>query len=57
MRKFTLAATAAATLMVAACAGRAPAPVQTVQVKDTVMDCTAINAELAADTGRARRAR
>ena len=52
MRKFILVATAAATLMVTACAGRAPAPVQTVQVKDPAMDCNAITAELAADTAR-----
>jgi len=50
MRKLALAATAAATLMVTACAGRAPAPVQTVQMKDAMMDCTAINAEIAANT-------
>ena len=50
MRKFALAATAAATLMVTACAGRTPAPVQTVQLKDQTMDCTAINAEIAGDT-------
>ena len=36
--------------MVTACAGRAPAPVQTVQMKDAMMDCTAINAEIAANT-------
>ena len=52
MRKFAMAATAAATLMVTACAGRAPAPVQTVQVKDQTMDCNAINAELATDTAK-----
>jgi hypothetical protein len=52
MRKFLLTATAAATLTVSACAGRAPAPVQTVQMKDAMMDCTAINAEIAANTGR-----
>ena len=50
MRKLLLAATAAATLLVTACAGRAPAPVQTVQLKDQTMDCTAINAEIAANT-------
>jgi hypothetical protein len=50
MRKLLLAATAAATLTVTACAGRAPAPVQTVQMKDAIMDCTAINAEIAANT-------
>lgn len=38
--------------LLAACAGRAPNPVQTVQAKDQMMDCTAINAELAADTGK-----
>ena len=52
MRKFAMAATAATTLMVAACAGRAPAPVQTVQLKDMTMDCNAIQAELSADTTR-----
>ena len=50
MRKLLLAATATATLMVTACAGRAPVPVQTVQMKDAMMDCTAINAEIAANT-------
>ena len=50
MRKFALAAIAVAPLMVTACAGRAPAPVQTVQLKDAMMDCTAINAEIAANT-------
>jgi hypothetical protein len=41
--------------MVTACAGRAPAPVQTVQtvqLKDQTMDCTAINAEIAGDTAK-----
>jgi hypothetical protein len=52
MRQLLLAATAAATLLVTACAGRAPAPVQTVQMKDTTIDCTAINAEIAANTAR-----
>jgi hypothetical protein len=51
MRKLLLAATAAATLLVTACAGRA-APVQTVQLKDQTMDCTAINAEIAANTAK-----
>jgi hypothetical protein len=50
MRKFAVAATAVATLMVTACAGRGPAPVQTVQMKDAMMDCTAINAEITANT-------
>src|SRR6516165_5882613 len=50
MRKLLVAATTATTLMVTACAGRAPAPVQTVQMKDNTMDCTAINAEIAANT-------
>ena len=50
MRKLLLSATAAATLTVSACAGRAPVPVQTVQMKDAIMDCTAINAEIAANT-------
>jgi hypothetical protein len=50
MRKLLLTATAAATLTVSACAGRAPAPIQTVQMKDAMMDCTAINAEIAANT-------
>jgi len=38
--------------MVTACAGRSPAPVQTVQVKDLAMDCNAVTAELAADTAK-----
>jgi hypothetical protein len=42
----------AAAAMLTACAGRAPAPVQTVQLKDTTMDCPAINAEVAANTAR-----
>jgi hypothetical protein len=50
MRKLLVAATTATTLMVTACAGRAPAPVQTVQMKDNTMDCSAINAEIAANT-------
>jgi hypothetical protein len=50
MRKFALAAIAVAPLMVTACAGRAPAPVQTVQTKDAMMDCNAINAEISANT-------
>lgn len=50
MRKLLLVATAGATLAIAGCAGRAPAPVQTVQMKDAMMDCTAINAEIAANT-------
>jgi hypothetical protein len=52
MRKLLLAAIAVTPLMATACAGRAPAPVQTVQMKDAMMDCTAINAEIAANTGR-----
>ena len=52
MRKLLLAAIAVTPLMVTACAGRAPAPVQTVQMKDAMMDCTAINAEIATNTGR-----
>jgi len=50
MRKSLLAATAAVTFTLTACAGRAPAPVQTVQMKDAMMDCTTINAEIAANT-------
>ena len=34
------------------CAGRAPVPVQTVQLKDATMDCTAINAEITADAAQ-----
>ena len=52
MRKLLLAAIAVTPLMATGCAGRAPAPVQTVQMKDAMMDCTAINAEIAANTGR-----
>jgi hypothetical protein len=50
MPKLLLAATSVTTLMVTACAGRARAPIQTVQMKDASMDCTAINAEIAANT-------
>jgi hypothetical protein len=46
----SLAAAVVAALSLAACAGRAPAPVQTVQLKDSQMDCTAINAEINANT-------
>jgi hypothetical protein len=52
MQKLLMAAASAAVLMVTGCAGRAPNPVQTVQVKDTTMDCTAINAEIASNTAR-----
>jgi hypothetical protein len=52
MHKLLLAATAVVTLTVAACAGRAPAPVQTVQMKDAMMDCAAINAEITGNTAR-----
>jgi hypothetical protein len=38
--------------MMTACAGRAPAPVQTDQMKDATMDRTAINAAIAANTAR-----
>ena len=48
MRKVLLAATAAISLT--SCAGRAPEPVQTVQLKDATMDCTAITAEIGANT-------
>ncbi len=48
MRKVLLAATAAISLT--SCAGRAPDPVQTVQLKDATMDCAAITAEIAANT-------
>ena len=34
------------------CAGRVAAPVQTVQLKDSTMDCDAITAEIAADTAQ-----
>jgi hypothetical protein len=50
MRKLFMAATAAATLMATACAGRAPAPVSTVQLQDQTMDCNAIRAEIASNT-------
>jgi hypothetical protein len=51
MTKLTASAMALA-ILTSACAGRAPAPVQTVQVKDTMMDCTSINAEISANTAR-----
>ena len=41
-----------AMLALAACAGRAPAPVQTVQIQDTTMACEAIQAEIAGNTAR-----
>jgi uncharacterized protein YcfL len=47
MKKFVLAAVAA--LQLAACAGRAPAPVAVVQAQDRYMDCAAINAEVQAN--------
>ncbi|HEX9329390.1 MAG TPA: hypothetical protein VF915_22880 [Reyranella sp.] len=47
MRKFVLAVVAAT--QVAACAGRAPAPVAVVQAQDRFMDCAAINAEVQAN--------
>jgi hypothetical protein len=50
MRKLLLAGIAVTPVMVTACAGRALAPVQTVQAKDTTMDCNAINGEVAANT-------
>ena len=34
------------------CAGRVAAPVQTVQLKDAMMDCNAITAEIAADAAQ-----
>jgi len=46
----TLIAATVAALSLSACAGRAPAPVQTVQLKDQMMDCTAVQAEIAANT-------
>jgi hypothetical protein len=47
MRKFVLAVVAAT--QVAACAGRAPAPVAVVQAQDRYMDCAAINVEVQAN--------
>lgn len=38
--------------VLAACAGRAPAPVQTVQFQDNVMTCEAITAEIGSNTQR-----
>jgi hypothetical protein len=43
---------AALAVSVAACAGRAPQPVQLVQPQDPTMDCSAINAQLAADAAK-----
>jgi hypothetical protein len=50
MTKLTSIALSA--VLLAGCAGRAPAPVQTVQVKDATMDCAAVNAEIAADAAK-----
>src|SRR5215211_5043821 len=47
MRKFVLAVVAAT--QVAACAGRAPAPIAVTQAQDRYMDCAAINAEVQAN--------
>ncbi len=44
MKKFMLVMVAAA--QVAACAGRAPAPIAVTQAQDRYMDCAAINAEV-----------
>lgn len=46
-----LAVLIGATLL-AACAGRAPEPVQVVQMQDRYMDCTAIMAEVAANNAK-----
>ena len=51
LKRISAAVLAVSTLLTA-CAGRAPAPVQTVQLKDQTMDCNAIQAELAADAAR-----
>jgi hypothetical protein len=48
----TLLTTVAACAMLAACAGRDPHPVAVVQPMDNVMDCTAIQASLAADASQ-----
>jgi hypothetical protein len=42
-----LASTVACSLLLSACAGRAPQQIAVVQPKDVVMDCTALNAEIA----------
>ena len=50
--KPTTAVVLAAGLMLGACAGRAPAPVATVQPVDETMNCDAIRAEIANNTQR-----
>src|SRR5882672_2551467 len=47
MKKFVLVVAAAT--QVAACAGRAPAPVAVTQAQDRYMDCAAINSEVQAN--------
>ena len=42
----------ASVFLFAACAGRAPAPVAVVQPIDNTMDCTAVQAEISANTAR-----
>lgn len=49
--KSRIAAVAAA-LLLSACAGRTPAPVQVVQPQDRYMDCAAIFAEVEANNGK-----
>lgn len=49
MRVFLVVALAG---LVAACAGRAPNPVATVQPQDTLMDCAAITAEVQSNNRR-----
>lgn len=39
-------------LALTACAGRAPAPVQTVQIQDNSMHCHALTAEIGGNTQR-----
>ena len=41
-----------ATLALAGCAGRSPAPVAVVQPQDQVTDCTAVMAEISANNAR-----
>jgi hypothetical protein len=52
----TLILTVAVSLALAACAGRDPAPVASVQPQDVYSDCTRIRAELAAKDAAALQA-
>lgn len=53
MNKLSLIAVAVLVLSLSACAGRSPQPVAVVQMKDTTMDCAAIQAEIQQNTAQA----